>query len=414
MRDLQRFGGPALRGGLVVLVSAAALISMELGVEFSERPGTTAASWMLRLYDTLGLFVLGGLDLGEPINGSPLGRGLMWFAYFGAPAITGVAVAETLLRNIAPGHWHFRKIRSHIVIIGSGRLGDLYLHRLRELHPHKAIIVVEPENDLVEGSVLVEAGGPIFVHGDVRSALLLDRLRLDRAERVVVATDDDFLNLDTATRVLARAPTLGQDIIVHVADLSLLRAVESTRVARECTIFNTFDVAAKHLVRSELLQWFHHTIEDDIVVLGGFGRFGQTVLSELQEHAGERFNLVIIIDRNVEEMAALFEEQVGFDDSAYQHHLISGDLASPLVWRELEERFELNKHTPAFVLGCSNDASNIRTALQVVRTYNETRAFARVSDHSSFAEDLARDTGVRIISMADLVAESMPTSWFGR
>lgn len=397
-----------------MLVSVCALVAMELGVDFSERPGTSDASWMLRFYDTLGLFVLGGLDLGEPINGSPLGRGLMWFSYFGAPAITGLTVAETLLRTIAPGHWQFRKIRNHIVIIGAGRFGELYLNRLRRLHPGKRVIIVEPDNELVEGNVHVDQDGPIFVHADIHSDLLLERLRLHRAERVVVATDDDFLNLDTATRVLACAPDLGQSLIIHVADLTLLRGIDSTRVANECTIFNSFHVAAKHLVSSELLQWFHHTIEDDIVVLGGFGRFGQTVLSELQEHAGERFNLVIIIDRDAEEMAAVFDEQVGFNTDAYKHHLITGDLSSPRVWAEIEERFELNKHTPAFVLGSNNDASNIRTALQVVRRYDETRAFARVSDHSSFAEDLAQDTGVRIISMADLVSGSMPASWFGR
>lgn len=390
------------------------MVAMSMGVEFSERPGTTTGSWMLRIYDTLGLFVLGGLDLGEPIKGTATGRALMWFAYFGAPAITGVAVMETVLKAIAPGHWQFRKIRGHIVIIGTGRLAELYLQRLRELHPHKPVIVVEPDTDLVEGSVMSVAGGPIFVHGDLHSDLLLDRLRLHRAERVVVSTSEDFLNLDTATRVLARAPNLGADVIVHVADLSLLRAVGSTRVARECTIINSFHVAATHLVHSELLQWFSHTIEDDIVVLGGFGRFGQTVLGELQQHAGERFNLVIIIDRNIEEMAAVFDEQIGFDQEAYTHHLIEGDIGSPLVWKEIEERFQLQSHTPAFVLGCGNDASNIRTALQVVERYKETRAFARVSDHSSFAEDLARDSGVRIISMADLVADSMPSSWFGR
>jgi hypothetical protein len=403
-----------IRSGLVLIICTAALTAMSMGVEFSERPGTTTGSWMLRLYDTIGLFVLGGLDLGEPIKGTPLARALMWFAYFGAPAITGVAVVETVLRTVAPGHWQFRKIRGHIIIIGSGRLAELYLLRLRQLHPHKPVIVVEPDKDLVEGSVMSVPGGPIFVHGDLHSDLLIDRLRVHRAERVCVATSDDFLNLDTATRLLTRAPTLGRDIIVHVADLSLLRAVESTRVARECTIINSFHVAATHLVQSELLQWFQHTIEDDIVVLGGFGRFGQTVLAELQEHAGDRFNQVIIIDRHVEEMAAVFEEQVGFDNDAYEHHLISGDIVSPLVWKEIEERFQLKDHTPAFVMGCGTDASNIRTALQVVRTYEKTRAFARVSDHSSFAEDMASDTGVRIVSMADLVADSMPPSWFGR
>lgn len=413
MKNLRGLRAPLWRASLVLIVGTAALVALELGVEFSERPGTANASWMLRLYDTLGLFVLGGLDLGEPVHGSAVGRGLMWFAYFGAPAITGLAVAETLLRAVAPGYWHFRKIRGHVVIIGSGRLGEIYLRRLRSLHRHKPVLIVEPESDLVEGNVVVDKNGPIFVHGDLHSELFLDRLRLHRAERVVLATGDDFLNLDTATRVLDRAPGLGSRLMVHVADLSLWRAVASTRVARESSIFNTYHVAATHLVRSELLTWFEHTAEDDIVVLGGFGRFGQTVLSELQEHAGQCFNTVIIIDPDVDEMAALFDQQVGFDTGSYRHHLISGDLASPATWREIKERFELRKHTPAFVLGCSNDAINIRVALQVASEYGEARAFARVSDHSSFGEDLARDTGVRIISMTDLISASMPSSWFG-
>ncbi len=398
----------------MLLVSACALVSLEMGVEFSERPGTVDSSWMLRFYDTIGLFVLGGLDLGEPTSGTTFARMLMWFAYFGAPAITGLTVVETLLKTIAPGHWHFRKIRNHTVIVGSGSIGEIYLNRLRMLDPGASIIVVEPERDVVEGSAVLSEGGPIYVHGDVQSDIFLDRLRLEKAKRVVVATSDDFLNLDLATRVLARVPALGENIIVHVSDLSLLRAVDATRVARECTTFNTFHIAATHLVHTELLEWFHHTVEDDIVVLGGFGRFGQTVLGELQEHAGERFNKVIIIDPQIDAMAALFEEQVGFREDHYEHFLISSDLASPSTWKEIEQRFALQSHTPAFVLGSSNDATNIRSALSVQRMYEQTRSFARVSEHSSFAEDLAKDTGVRIISLAALLTESMPGKWFGR
>lgn len=402
------------KGALVLLVSTCALVSLELGVEFSERPGTVDASWMLRFYDTIGLFVLGGLDLGEPVGGTVFGRMLMWFAYFGAPAITGLAVVETLLKTIAPGDWHFRKIRNHTIIVGSGNIGEIYLNRLRTLHPGASIIVVEPERDLADGSAVLSEGGPIYVHGDLQSDIFLDRLQLGKARRIVVATDDDFFNLDIATRVLARVPTLRENIIVHVADLSLLRAVDATRVARECTTFNTFHVAATHLVRTELLEWFQHTVEDDIVVLGGFGRFGQTVLDELQVHAGERFNKVVIIDPNIVALAAVFDEQVGFRRDHYEHFLISSDLASPETWKEIEKRFDLQNHTPAFVLGSSNDATNIRSALSVQKMYKETRAFARVSEHSSFAEDLAKDTGVRIISLAALLGESMPSKWFGR
>ncbi len=396
----------------MVLVSAAALVAMQLGVGFSERPGTVDTSWMLRFYDTIGLFVLGGLDLGEPIGGTAFARALMWTAYFGAPAITGITVVETLLKTLAPGHWHLRNLKGHVVVIGSGPIGDIYLDRLRTLHPGTQVVVVEPERELAEGSAMLTEDGTVYVHGDVHSDVFLERLTFEKASRVVLVTDDDFLNLDVATRVLERSPSLGEGIIIHVADLALLRAVEATRVARECTIFNTYDVAASHLVQSQLLQWFHHTIEDDIVVLGGFGRFGQTVLAELQEHAGERFNKVIIIDSHVEERAALFAEQVGFLNEHYEHFLVSSDIANPQTWTQIESRFALSTHTPAFVLGSSNDATNIRSALHVQRIYPETRTFARVSEHSSFAEELAKDTGVRIIGMTALLKGSMPPEWF--
>ena len=60
---------------------------MTLGVEVSERD-LTGEGLLGRLYYVLGLFVLGGLDLGTPMGGPAFGRVLLWFAYFGAPLIT--------------------------------------------------------------------------------------------------------------------------------------------------------------------------------------------------------------------------------------------------------------------------------------------------------------------------------------
>ena len=47
------------------------------------------AGILTRAYYTLGLFFLGGLDLGTPVGGPEAARTVLWLAYFAAPLITG-------------------------------------------------------------------------------------------------------------------------------------------------------------------------------------------------------------------------------------------------------------------------------------------------------------------------------------
>jgi hypothetical protein len=49
-------------------------------------------------------------------------------------------------------------------------------------------------------------------------------------------------------------------------------------------------------VREVLLHHFHRTEEKDVVILAGFGRFGQTILEELQLNAHKDIASVGIID----------------------------------------------------------------------------------------------------------------------
>jgi hypothetical protein len=59
----------------------------------SDRPEVLGAGILTHLYYSLGLFVLGGLDLGVPIDGPNGARIALWLAYFLAPLVTtGVLV----------------------------------------------------------------------------------------------------------------------------------------------------------------------------------------------------------------------------------------------------------------------------------------------------------------------------------
>ena len=125
-----------------------AMVGQSMGVELSERVDSPD-SWLTRAYYSLGLFVVGGLDLGMPIGGSALGRGLLWIAYFGAPLLTASAVIEAVVRLVAPEQWQIRRLHDHIIISGSGALTRYYLQVLRQTDTRSNVVVVtdEPESN---------------------------------------------------------------------------------------------------------------------------------------------------------------------------------------------------------------------------------------------------------------------------
>lgn len=69
----------------------------------------------------LGLFVLGGLDLGTPVGGPVWGRVLQWTAYFAAPVITASALIEAATQLISPLALRARTLNDHVVL---GRAGS--------------------------------------------------------------------------------------------------------------------------------------------------------------------------------------------------------------------------------------------------------------------------------------------------
>lgn len=399
----------AWRGLILVVVFSCGLAALFLDVEFSERPGMRDASLLTRLYYILGLFVLGGLDLGIPTGGSALGRVLLWLAYFAAPAITTASVVEGILRAIAPTRWQLRRLRGHIIVAGSGRLGRLYLKRLRQSRPHTPVIMVDIKPEHPKKTEIRDVHRAELLVGDIREPAILDALRLDRADRVFLFTGDDFVNLDAATNILAREPSLAARTVVHVANLHFLRLIADTRVARQCTIINKYHIAAAQLVRTVLLDYFHQTKPRDIVVLAGFGRFGQTVLDELQRSACDKFARVVIIDLKAGEVVSLFAQQVGFE-SFYKLETIEGDLNDPRVWQTLEG---MRHVAPVFIIGSGDEGANLSTALWVKSAFPSAHIIVRNFYTSSFAEEVSRDSGISIFAIADLVASSMPDDWFG-
>jgi Trk K+ transport system NAD-binding subunit len=394
------------RSLILGLVFGCGLAAFLLGTGTSERAGIPEAGIFTKLYYTLALFVLGGVDLGTPMGGPPLAQGLLWFAYFAAPAITTVSLIEGVLRALAPEHWQLRRLRGHVIIAGAGGIGQLCLRRLRRQSAGQPVVLVDLQQDH-RATTALRYNAHLLV-GDIRTDAVLDALRLEQAARVFLLTGDDFANLDAAAKILQRVPALAERTVVHVSDLHFMRVMTDTKVAKECAIFNSHDIAATHLVQTELLAHFQRTEFRDVVVLAGFGRFGQSVLATLQDMAADKFGRVVIIDLHASSRTAVFAQQVGFKEF-YERQVIDGDLSDPRTWHRITG---LDVHEPVFVLGCGDDSVNLHTALWVKRAHPRAYVVARTFHLSSFADDLGREGGFMVFSVANLVAHSVPPAWF--
>ncbi len=142
------------------------------------------------------------------------------------------------------------------------------------------------------------------------------------------------------------------------------------------------------------------------MVLAGFGRFGQTVLDELQRRAGGLFQTVVLVDLLAEQLALVFDEQVGFD-GGYGRDVVEADLQHPGTWQRVQELIGDARTQPVFVLGCGFDGVNIRTALWLSGRFGDARIVARCFDQSSFTEQISKECGFEIVSTAELLLESM-------
>jgi Trk K+ transport system NAD-binding subunit len=380
------------------------------GTSLTERPDVVASGWLTKAYYALGFFVVGGLDLGTPSGGPVWARTILWLAYFGAPLLTASAVIEAVIQVITRDRWHLRRIQNHTIVFGSGRLTISYLRLLQRNAPQTKVIVVDSEFDPVREQELVQKFNAITLVGDLTHEYLLQKLRLDKARRVLLFGDNDFQAFEAAQRILQIAPRLQGNLILHCHNLRFMRSLQHTQLAAQCDTFNTYHLAATGFVRDHLIDHFHRTQSRDVVVMAGFGRFGQSVLEELQTIAAEEIEHVAVIDIDADRRVLVAEEQEKLG-SDYKRTVFEGDIAHPVVWEQLTNTVDLNEAEPTVILGTGAEQDNLRTALWIKQRYANALIFARTNDISKFALAVANEHGIKSISITQLVEDHIPERW---
>lgn len=391
-----------------------AFVGLLMGVGLTERPEVADAGALTKAYYSLGLFVIGGLDLGVPTGGPALGRVMLWIAFFGCPLLMASAVIDAVLRVMRPQRWQLRRLRDHIVIVGSGELTTSYLRVLRaagaDQGTNNPIVVVDDMIDPIREEELEQTFNVMLVSGDITHEFLQRELKLEHAIQMVFLGNDDFRSYEAASKVLKRYPGLGGRILLHCHNLRFMRSMIDTSVAKLCITFNSYHLAAQSLVEQALLQHFKQTENRDVVVLAGFGRFGQTIMEELEAKAEPEIDKVFLIDIDADRRVLVAEEQQLIQGD-YQRIVLQGDISHPDVWRQLNDSEDLSINRPTIILGTGSAEDNLRTALWIKGKYPNTLVFARTNDVSELAEEVGAEHQIETFSIEQLMEDNLPRQW---
>ena len=387
-----------------------AILAFEMGVSVSERPEIVDSSLMVKAYYSLSLFVLGGTDLGTPYGGNFLGLTLMWIAYFGSPILAASSLIGALLRALAPQSWYLRRLKDHIIIVGDGGLALSYLRVLRTHNPKISVVVVCGDQNPLRVEEIKQNFGAYVVTGDMTHEYFLHQLRVERAKKILLLDNNSMRSYEAASILINLVPGIGERIVIHCGNLRFMRAMENTRVTKSCHTFNTYHLAASGLVRSHMLHRFQETRDKDVVILAGFGRFGQTILEELQHCAIDELDTVVIIDNDAHRRVLVADEQMEFSGK-YRRYIYEGDISHPEVWDRLREDGKVNGNNTVFVLGTGHEEENLRTSLWIRRKYPGAMVIARSGKESLFAAEVGQDHDIISVSIAQLIEDNIPRSW---
>jgi len=387
-----------------------ALAGLMMGVSLSERPSIVSADILTKAYYSLGLFVVGGLDLGTPQGGPPMGRAFLWIAYFGAPILAASALIEAILKVLTPHKWRLHKIKNHIVIVGSGELTITYLKALRDVDKKVSVVIIDNAIDkLREHELRVQFSAKVVI-GDITHSYFINRLNLAKARKVLMFNDDNFQSYDAANKILKRFPKLNQKIIIHCNSIRFMRSMSGSQVAQNCITFNSYQLAAIGLTNGKLITHIVKTKPKDIIVMAGFGLFGQTVLEELSQYAKKEIDTVAIIDKDAHRRIMVVDEQDKLSVFA-KREIIEGNISHPEVWDKLSKNVDLTCSEPIIILGTGSAEENLRTSLWLKEKYPNALVIARSHQPSQFAQDVGQQYGIDSVSITQLVKENFPNTW---
>ncbi|MEM1141834.1 MAG: NAD-binding protein [Pseudomonadota bacterium] len=390
---------------------ALAVLTMTLGVGFTERDLDSSHGLLEFIYYSLSLFVIGGVDLGTPKGGPALARAALWFVYFAAPILTVSAILDALFQIFSAEKFRLRTARNHLVVIGDDELAELLLKRAQHFDERAlAVLVVDRTASPYRLAQLRKRYRVLICTSDVVDDFILERVRIRWASRVVILGSSSLAGFGMAHSMLASNPELKGRITLHCPKLRILRAMSSTEIMSSIHTFNSYQLAARYLVETEIVPVLDDGEGKTVVVLAGFGRFGQSILERLQELALDRIQSVAVLANDAERRLLVTKEQVALSADLTIHSL-QGDLSHPQVWSDLNAVAPMGTTRALYITATNRGEDNLRTALWLRRQNPDAVIIARTDDALPFASEVGLQDKISVVSVGELAGNALPRVW---
>lgn len=393
-----------------VILFMCAFFALLTGVSLSERPDVQTADMLTKAYYSLGLFVMGGLDIGTPVGGHVVPRLMLWLSYFASPMLAASTIIEAVIKTISPYKWHFKRLSNHIVVSGSGELTITYLKQLRLVQPKVPLLIICDEFSPMREEEFKRRYHATVINGDITRSYFLSKLFLNKAKKVVLLGEDNFQNYEAAYKILQLQPSLQGNIIIHCNSIRFMRSMADSAVAQQCINFNSYQLAASALVQQHLISHFVQTVPKDVVVIAGFGLFGQTILEELQHYAQKEIDTIAIIGIDAKRRIQVVDEQRQFANFC-NREIFEGNISHPEVWQQLRSKVDLANTQPIIILCTDSVEDNFRTSLWLKNKHPDSMIIARSYLPSKFAENVGEQYNILNVSINQLVKDNLPIEW---
>lgn len=260
------------------------------------------------IYQSIKLLGFGGdfQPTAAAVEEDPFAFRCMWTLRFVAPLILGDA-AFLYVTTRSPLRALVEAFRKPVVVVGAGKLGTMVCEELAARSGSwpwewSRVIVIEldPKNRNLEG---LRALGVRVVIGDGAKEVTLRKARAHRARWFLALTKDDIVNVNASLLALELQPArVDMWCLAHVYDLALERTldqyVSGSKWHGSIDFVNSYKLAANRIVEQRVVP---HLGDTSLIVIGGFGRFGQSTVSALAPEVQARPGLsVLVIDKNRE------------------------------------------------------------------------------------------------------------------
>ncbi|MEO0437724.1 MAG: NAD-binding protein [Pseudomonadota bacterium] len=388
--------------------------TMSLGVGFTERDLGNDSGPLEYLYYALSLFVIGGVDLGTPQGGPVWARAILWLIYFAAPILTVSAILDAIFQIFSAEKLKLRSARKHLVIIGEDPLVEVVLERLRVFDSKAlAVLVVSRDVSPYRLAQLRKHYRVLVRISDIVDDYVFEKIRVKCASRVLILGSDSLAGFGMAHSILRRHPELDGKITLHCPKLRVMRAMSATETMCSINSFNMYQLAARYLVETEIEPVLDAGPAKTVIVLAGFGRFGQSILERLQELALDRIESVAVLADDAERRLLVTKEQVSLS-ADLKIYSLQGDISHPQVWSDLNVVAPIESTKALYIMATNRGEDNLRTALWLRKQNEKAVVVARTDDALSFAQEVGVHDRIAVVSVEELAGSALPKEWLLR